>query len=117
MRCLTIRARSRGSALDCPFRPAGRRVETSDATQVGVLAGVPGGRVHDGRRRARADLGHRAGDRRGFAGGRAVGHAVVVVRDGRIVSVGRAGEVQVPVGARARRFLRPTNLLDLRSAR
>lgn len=43
--------------------------------------------------------------------------AVVVVRDGRIVSVGRAGEVQVPVGARARRFLRPTNLLDLRSAR
>ena len=41
----------------------------------------------------------------------------VVVRDGRIVSVGRAGEVQVPVGARARRFLRPTNLLDLRSAR
>ena len=43
--------------------------------------------------------------------------AVVVVRDGRIVSVGRAGEVQVPAGARARRFLRPTNLLDLRSAR
>lgn len=43
--------------------------------------------------------------------------AVVVVRDGRIVSVGRAGEVRVPVGARARRFLRPTNLLDLRSAR
>ena len=43
--------------------------------------------------------------------------AVVVVRDGRIVSVGRGGEVQVTVGARARRFLRPTNLLDLRSAR
>ena len=49
--------------------------------------------------------------------GKLLGPHVVVVRDGRIVSVGRAGEVQVPVGARARRFLRPTNLLDLRSAR